>query len=327
MRGLDWLRTFGGRQVAALVVVALAATVVLSIVFWDWLNTGESPSATIRNLGLVIGGIIAGLLAMWRSTVAERQADTAQRQAETAQEGLRNERYQTGAKMLGSVVLSERLGGIYALQRLAEEHAADYHVQIMQMFCAFARCPPEPFPEAAPRRGREDVRAVLRAISGRSEAGLAREKAANRFQLNLDDADSYGLRLYDANLSGASLRDTDFSHAELPGADLSGAHMDSAHLYDADFTKANLSGVKFPGAMFNRAKLGGANLEGACLEDAGLSCADLSGCGQNPAIGLTQSQLDKACANENQPPKLGGVVDAETGEPLVWRGRSLPAQA
>ena len=324
MRRLNWLRTFGGRQVAALVVVVLAVAGVLSVVFWDWLNGGESPSAIIRNLGLVIGGVIAGLLAMWRSTVAERQADTAQRQAETAQEGLRNERYQTGAKMLGSVVLSERLGGIYALQRLAHEHPEQYHVEIMQMFCAFARRPPE-LPGGLRMRGREDVRAVLRAISGRSEAGLAREKAANRFQLNLDDADSYRLRLYDAKLSGASLRDTDFSHAELPGADLSGAHMDSAHLYDADFTKANLSGVKFPGAMFNRAKLGGANLEGACLEDAGLSCADLSGCGQNPAIGLTQSQLDKACANENQPPKLGGVVDAETGEPLVWRGRSLPA--
>ena len=294
----------------------LAAGVSLAWPFWEELRgDDESLSATIRNLGLVIGGVIAGVLAMWRSKVAERQAAT-------AQEGLRNERYQTGAKMLGSPVLSERLGGIYGLQRLAHEHPEQYHVQIMQMFCAFARCPPEPFPEVPPRPGREDVRDVLRAISGRSEAGLDCEKAANRFRLNLDNADFYGLRLYEAKLFGASLRDADFSYAELPGADMSGAHMDRAHLYDADFTEANLSGVKFPDAMLNRAKLGGANLEGACLKDAGLSRADLSGCGQNPAVGLTQSQLDKAYANENQPPNLDGVIDPETGEPLVWRDGS-----
>ncbi len=311
--GWDGLRWMVG------VVLALAAGILLSWWFWNDLRADqESLSATVRNLGLVIGGVIAILLAVWRSRVAERQADTAQR-------GLLNERYQKGAEMLGNAVLSVRLGGIYALQRLAGEHPEQYHVEIMQMFCVFARRPPEPFPEAPPRQGREDVRAVLRAISGRSEAGLAWEKAANSFRLNLDTADFSRLRLYDAKLSGASLRDADFSHAELPGADMSGAHMHHARLYDADFTKANLSGVKFPDAMFNRAKLGGANLEGACLKDAGLSCADLSGCGQNPAIGLTQSQLDKACANENQPPKLDGVVDAETGEPLVWRGKSLPA--
>ena len=196
MRGLDWLRTFGGRQVAALVVVALAATVVLSSVFWDWLNTGESPSATIRNLGLVIGGIIAGLLAMWRSTVAERQADTAQRQAETAQEGLRNERYQTGAKMLGSVVLSERLGGIYALQRLAHEHPKQYHIQIMRLFCAFVRNPPaseeherrkEPEDRLPPKFPalRDDVQAVMEAIRARHEKQFTLERQEGfRFDLH-----------------------------------------------------------------------------------------------------------------------------------------------
>ena len=43
--------------------------------------------------------------------------------------------------MLGSEVLSVRLGGIYALQRLAEEEPKQYHVQIMRLFCAFVRNP------------------------------------------------------------------------------------------------------------------------------------------------------------------------------------------
>ena len=45
--------------------------------------------------------------------------------------------------MLGNDVLSVRLGGIYALQRLAEEYPEQYHIQIMQLFCAFARHPTE----------------------------------------------------------------------------------------------------------------------------------------------------------------------------------------
>ena len=87
-------------------------------------------------------------LAIWRGLVADRQASAsqqqaseAQRQAETAQGVLLNERYQTGAEMLGNETLSVRLGGIYALQRLAEEYPHQYHLQVMRLFCAFVRNP------------------------------------------------------------------------------------------------------------------------------------------------------------------------------------------
>ena len=44
---------------------------------WAWLIAGESGSAIIRNLGLVIAAVIALPLAVWRSVVADRQAKTA----------------------------------------------------------------------------------------------------------------------------------------------------------------------------------------------------------------------------------------------------------
>ena len=119
--------------IAVLLCVAIAG-VVLSIVFWEWLGAGESGSSTIRNVGLVGAGLIALPLAFWRSIVADRQA-------KTAQQSLLNERCQRGAEMLGNGVLSVRLGGIYALQRLAEERPEQYHLQIMRLFCAFARQP------------------------------------------------------------------------------------------------------------------------------------------------------------------------------------------
>ena len=43
--------------------------------------------------------------------------------------------------MLGSEILPVRLGGVYALQRLAENYRQSYHVQVMELFCAFVRNP------------------------------------------------------------------------------------------------------------------------------------------------------------------------------------------
>ncbi len=88
----------------------------------------------MRNLALIAGFVIGIPLAVWRSWTADRQAETAER-------GLRNERYQQGAEMLGSKTLSVRLGGIYALERLAQDHPDDYHGQIIDLFSAFVRRP------------------------------------------------------------------------------------------------------------------------------------------------------------------------------------------
>ena len=131
-----WLDRWEGRLWTGAIAMVLAIGALLSWFFWEDINDGnDSLSTIIRNLALVIGGTIAVLLAVWRSRISERQAtaaqdhaETAQRQAETAQRGLLNERYQRGAEMLGSKVLSVRLGGIYALGRLAEEHPEEYHI-------------------------------------------------------------------------------------------------------------------------------------------------------------------------------------------------------
>ena len=115
--------------------------VILVVVLWDWLTDNESGSATIRNIGLVIAGSVALPLAIWRALVADRQASAAQQQAGSAQRSMLNERYQRGAEMLGSEVLSVRMGGIYTLQRLSEKYRNSYHVQVMRLFCAFVRNP------------------------------------------------------------------------------------------------------------------------------------------------------------------------------------------
>ncbi len=122
-------------------------------------------STTARNLGLLTGGAIGHNWSLSGEAICETQA-------ETAQKSLLNERYQRGAEMLGSDVLAVRLGGIYALQRLAETIRNSTTFRIMKLFCAFVRNPTSDKnmaddPEA---KVREDVQAVMDAIRGRSDA-------------------------------------------------------------------------------------------------------------------------------------------------------------
>ena len=68
----------------------------LTICFWDWLRppapTMVSNSETLRNAGLLIGGLLTFVFAAWRASVAGRQADASQRQAKIADRGLLNDR-------------------------------------------------------------------------------------------------------------------------------------------------------------------------------------------------------------------------------------------
>ena len=163
------------------VVAVLAIGCLFSWVYWEDLRgENESLSTTIRNLGLIIGGVIAIILAVWRSRVAERQVAA-------AEGSLLNERYQKGAEMLGSPVLSVRLGGIYALSRLAEEHPEQYHIQILNLLCAFARNPTKDEKVYMEEKLREDVQAVLTYVGRRGSSGLRIEREGD-FKLDLHGA-------------------------------------------------------------------------------------------------------------------------------------------
>ena len=236
---------------------------------WDELRQypRESLSTTLRNLALITGGIIAMLLAVWRSRISERQSLSSQRQADTAQLGLLNERYERGAEMIGSEVLSVRMGGIYALQKLAEEHPAQYHVQIMQLLCAFVRNPAgvdnTPRTERGRRypRLRDDVQAAMVAIAHRSNLEL--ESTAGNFSLDL---------------YGAHLMSLDLNKANLSGANLTNANLEGSHLTEANLLKAKLSGANMCRAYLERANMSQVNLNGAAnLSWAILGSVDLSG--------------------------------------------------
>ena len=264
--------------VGAIVAVAVLSAVVwgwewlqwMSWLCWSWLGAvsefQESRSTTLRNIGLLVGGGIAIWVAYRRSVIA--------------QSNLLNERCQKGADMLGSPVLAVRLGGIYALRRLASDHPEQYHGQVMLLLSAFIRHPTKDNDdqEGAPvtsssrkpnlkdDRLRDDVEAAIWTIGARTEADV-----------KLWEKEKFYIDLTNANLTGARL------------------------------FNANLTNVILNGANLTRAFLKDANLTGAML-----ALTDFSG-----SRGLTQAQLDQA-VQPHLPlwPKLRGLKDPVTGAPL-----------
>ena len=329
---LPWLKPYWLWAVLLLTIPALG--LLLSIVFWDWLSFDESRGTTIRNVGLIIAAVTALPLAIWRGLVAEKQAGA-------AQQSLRNERYQKGAEMLGSEALSVRMGGIYALQSLAKEHPKEYHVQIMRLICAFVRHPTKDVEHEKKMEAdlsvpqiREDVQSAMNMISFRDQIELVIESEQN-YSLDLDNARLSFVLLISGNLAGAQLRKADLSNAILVEANLAdawpmeanlkNAWLRKVNLHNAQLLLSNLSGAKLhdadlSGAVLSGAKLVNATLSNAQLKDSLLLEVDLSGADLSEVTGLKQAQLDQARADPDNPPKLEGAFDAETGKPLIWRG-------
>ena len=94
-----------------------------------------------------------------------------------------------------------------------------------------------------------------------------------------------------------------------PAASLSTA----SALQGTNLSKANLTGANLTGSDFSDADFSDADLSKAALTRATLTNAALTG-----VKGLTQAQLDKACASQYLPPQLNGARDSNTGKPLIW---------
>ena len=310
--GNDFIRS--GRFWFPLVLLVLAGVLVFSCVRWEWIRSGseirtesletgvittntitfESVSSTLRNIGLIVGGIAAVLLAIWRSLVAERQADatlrqaqaafsqaqTAERQSITTLQSFLSDRYDQGTRKLESEDPSVRLDGIDALKRLAKDHPERYHVQVMSRLCSFLKIPGN-----LPRL-RAEVEAAMTAIGSRSKDDIRLENNDN-FELKLSNTKLQKASLNRLDLSDSNLMFADLSEGFLQNTDLSNSRLQGANLKDALLIEANLSGAQF------------------CLGE-----------GDYPATGLTQEQLDKAYSYRNNPPHLDGVLDADTGEQL-----------
>lgn len=283
---------------AALLV---AAAIVAWIAFPAWLTGDESGSTTIRNLGLVILAAVGLPLAVWRSVIAERQAQAAQRQSEVAAQNLLNDRFQKGAEMLGHPDIgSVRIGGVHALASLAAEYPAVFHLPVMRTLAAFVvdrtkdgrpmveqesadlgesrdysgHAPVEVFLAASREVGRvpelaKDVEEAMRSISQRGETQIAVEKDVT-FRVNLAHAAMPGFIFNGADLSGF-----DFTKADMRRVRGWEACLVGSRLVGADLSGASMAAADLRDADMRRVNLTAADLVGADLKNANLGLVDI----------------------------------------------------
>lgn len=181
--------------------------------------------------------------------------------------------------------LAIRLGGIYALERIARDSAKD-HWSIMEVLTAYVR-------QNAPRTEQTkltsdlpaDIQAILTVIGRRN---FAYHDGEDR-RLDLSRINLKWAILDEAKLQGATFTSTNLDYASLKRA-----HMEEAILLDAHLQEAFLEGV-----YLQKADLRGANLRKAHLTDANFTGADISGADLREAEGLTQRQIDSAFKKEN----------------------------
>jgi uncharacterized protein YjbI with pentapeptide repeats len=252
-----------------------------------------SATATTRaGILAILAAAIAALgaaVALAETRRANLAADERERDAQAA------DRYTSAIAQLGESgqdKLDVRLGGIYALQRLAQDFPRDYRSPIVEVLCAFVRhhgTGPDSAEALEKYRPATDVQAALTVV-GRihglgegSETIDLVEAHLERAQLpdaNLNDAiliKSYLTKahLYRANLRRAELFGADLTGANLSHAVLVGAYLRSAMLQGADLEHANLTRGNLSDAKLTEARLARANMADAILIDADLSDADL----------------------------------------------------
>ena len=311
-----------------------------------WLTGGESASTTLRNLGLILAAAIGLPLAMWRSTVAEGQADAARRQSDTAVQMLLNDRFQKAAEMLGNAGIgSVRIGGIHALARLAREYPDSFHVPVMQLFSAFVvdrtrgetveRGEP---PEDLEAPEDEEQREPDAGDANKGEEGTGKDDAA---WFESASAEHYGpffvadrevgpvpelakdivaVMSQIAQRSEAQIAlegDEEFrmnlADACLPGLIFHGADFSNFDLTMADLRRvrgweACFANAVLPGADLSAANMHGANFRGADMRRVNLSAARLGGADLRDAnLGLVDLVGQNLWKGSLFPSRLVGV--------------------
>ena len=295
----------------AVVVLALAFVWALFVPVADLLahhDVGSARGQLLQTARDAARGrlltLAAGLFAVGALVYTARNFTLSRRTFELTEQGQVTDRYTKAVEQLGSDKLDVRLGGIYALERVARDSVRD-HPAVMEVLTAFIRehsrelWPlPEPRgaePERSPRPNvqaavtvvyperppRPDVQAAVTVV-GRRDA------ECDIRSIDLRGADLRGADLREAKLIGAWLNRVNLSGANLTGADLRDAELFEADLHKADLTGADLGDAELACANLTDAILGGVKHGdhsgphgeiwiGKDTVDADLSGADLAG--------------------------------------------------
>jgi hypothetical protein len=337
--------------------------IALFVLFGGWIldwyiapQTSAQKKDLVQALGLITAGVAGavGIIFTWRGQRLTQKG--LQDTLRTTREGQITDRFTRAIDQLGKVedgqkLFEIRVGGIYALERIARESEEDYYWPIMEILTAYVR-QNAPWPPEVGQERTEDVTDEQRAMEGSGGKSETTEPAGpdpdiqaimtilrrrkRRYMhgepeaLDLHKSNLSGANLREANLSGANLKAANLRKADLRKADLRGAsfwlrgakfwkaNLREARLNEADLREANLNE-----ADLREADLSGANLSGARFSKADFRGADLRGADLSGARSLTQAQLDEQGIKGDKdtqlpsplkPPRHWGVKTDEQNE-------------
>src|SRR5215204_6535184 len=255
-------RQLVGNLVQVLVFLGvLALYLLLGVALWwilDWYidpGNAEVPSTAKKDLfqalGLMMAGVAGaiGVYFTWRNLSQTRQST--ERTLWLTEQGQITERFTRAIEQLGETnsngepKLELRLGGIYALERIAKDSPEKDYSTVMEVLTAYARqnssTPSKGTNETTdhkePRKElRADIKAVLDVVGRRQEDRVPEEhrvppdfRAINLSNTILSSVNLRGANISEANLFVANLTDANLYEADLRGsvlvtADLSGAY-------------------------------------------------------------------------------------------------------
>ncbi len=316
---MQWTHDAAVTRRRTAVVVAIAAVVVGlgALTLWllpTWLSRSYHGDARGKAVGDARTASVAFLVASGAVITVLFTARTYR----LTREGQVTDRYGKAVGQLGEDGPSKsmvRLGGIYALERLASDSIRDQPT-IVQVLSAFIR------QQQPPDR---DVQGVYQpkqdALIAAQVLGRLPERNTSRGLLS--HAHLQGFYLHRLNLRGV-----DLFHAHLGEADLGFTRLDDAVLRDADMRGCNLIGTSLRGADLTRANLENAitylpeaveaRKQGTCLQGALLHDARLHGANLRLAKGLTQEQVNAADGDDRT------VLPDGVRPPQAWRQAPLP---
>lgn len=319
-------------------IIGCGVLLVLSISLLYWAIGPQS--ATERNeftrtvvqitVGLVqLGGALVlgfGLYFTWntlevnRKTLAENQQANRERERQ-GREGQITDRFTKAVEQLGSDKTAVRLGGIYALERVARDSGRDYST-IIEILADYVReraprstddTPKSlqhvPLPDGKPgplwaAPPETDIQAVLKVLARLYHPARMTQGRKLDFR-NTDLRRAYIAKATwpEANFANANLTVAIFNDVQMPGANFAGARL----LGTIMLVRIDLRGASFAGAVLNNANLFEANLIGAKFgtesrhaDVAGVNFygAQLDGADFRWAENLTPAQLAEAASTE-----------------------------
>lgn len=279
----------GAALVVASAVVVVLTAVVVFVLWWPatkGLTGNELVSARFDalriglSIGVGSGGVILLYLAWRRQRAMEDTLAHQERVAESTEDDARERRitdlYTKAADQLGSDKAAVRLAGLYALERLAQDHPKQRQT-IVNVLCAYLRMPfdlpADPptlsvdTPDVDVDRERQQYRELLADHRERVQEREVRHTAQRILSTHsrpgsggVDNAVDTYWRGIEFDLTGSSLDSPDFSCCHISMLSLTNARISG----DAKFSEAQFegdawfAGVRFGGiAGFGRARFKG----------------------------------------------------------------------